>query len=219
MKLLAAAIVLLWSTHALAQEDLPSKGLRDTAILMLREFVTIGGDHRLGFTPENVFQAKIDLEHPMSFFSILEDSLLTSMNFEKIFVSINKVIYPVRVGNQVCGSISFGHDDAGWHVREFQDSAEIATYMKTMARIQTFKGIKNYVLAYLPSLNHFVILENNRGTVTITSPNILNPEAADDFYPESVDFLEKPQIPLDEFIKGYREHLQSEGRLEQPDQK
>jgi hypothetical protein len=204
-KIVFLFVILQGSSSAFAQIDLPSRGLRDTALKMLREFVIDGGDDRLGFTKENVKRAKIDNERAMSFLTVLEDSIMVSERKEVFLVSINKVFYPVTADRRVCGSIAFGRNESGWHIREFQDSSEINTYIHTMARLQNFGN--KYLLAYLPSLNHFVILNESKNTVTVTSPNILDPEEANDFYPESVEFLNKPELPLAEFVHGYREHL------------
>src|SRR5687767_11261835 len=110
-------LLLFYGTVEVLAKDtfiLPPKGLRDTAFLMLKEFVE-KGNTQLGFSgPDDVRNAKLDHTYPVSFYYVAEDSLLYSNTLHHIFIDMNKVMYPVFVGDRIRASITFEVRNGRW---------------------------------------------------------------------------------------------------------
>lgn len=189
---------------------LPSNGLRDTALLMLREFVLVGGDHKVGFTPANVMQAYIDTLSPVTFYYIGGDSNYHSTNPKgmSILVHVNKVMYPVMINGRICGSISFGNGHGRWSVREFQDSVEMIVYKNIMALLKPVSNGSNQMMAaYLPAINQTVLLQGDSAQVVVTSTSIGDSTKTKSLSGSSLEFLNKPQMPYEEFMQQYSNHI------------
>lgn len=192
------------TTSAQFATVLPSSGMRDTALLMLQEFVTKGGDLKLGFTRANVMQAELDTAQPVTFYYIGTDSLehATNPHGMAILVHVNKVLYPVKVGDRICGSISFGYGISGrWSIREFQDSTEMIEYMNSMAILTPVGGSNGLMAAYIPAINQTVILQGDSAHIVVTPTKT---RSASQPLPQS---LMRKQVSLEEFMKACDEHV------------
>ena len=207
-----AALFLLLVSPIRAQfaNTLPSSGLRDTALKMLREFVLVGGDHKVGFTPANVMQAYIDSLSPVTFYYIGGDSNYHSTNPHgmSILVHVNKVMYPIMINDRICGSVSFGSGHGRWTVREFQDSVEMIVYKNTMALLKPVSNGNNQMMAaYLPAINQTVLLQGDSAHLVVTSTSISDSVKTKSMSGSSLAFLNKPQLPYDEFMQHYNDHI------------
>jgi len=195
---------------------LPPKSIRDTALLMLREFVIVGGDRELGFADSaEVMQAEIDSTDPLCFYYFGEGPFLDPDEeaTEEVFINMHKVIYPVKINGRLCASISFNHKLDRWKVTEFQDSSEIKTYYHTrlFAKLsQKPVGDTNAILAYVPALHEIVVIEGSPDSGYVTCTDVLDTVGANNYNPESLEFMNKPRIPMHEFIERFQKYRISE---------
>jgi hypothetical protein len=206
---LLVPIFLLFASATIAKDTfvLPPKGIRDTAFLMLKEFVQKGNTN-LGFSgPADVTNAKFDHTYPVSFYYVAEDSLLYSNMLRHIFIDMNKVMYPVFVGDQIRASITFEVRNGRWKPTAFEDSTEIVRILRIRKQLKLGKGKTEVTtVAYLPSSHLTIYIEGNdlkKGKVT--SPNIL--DTARNFEGPLLDFLDKPRVSMKNFLRGYRYYL------------
>ena len=215
---IGASILFSFQDRAKAQsaQPLPSKETRDKGLLMLQEFVIDAGDLNLGFADSaSVMRAQIDTSSPVCFYYYVGDSLYkhSPKVIDQYFISIGKVAYPVVMDGRICASISFNNASRGWTPSEFQDSTELLTYYNTstFAKIQQLsENGKTLLVAYLPAIHHYVLLEQSKDSLLLTSPNVLDTATANKFYPPTLSFLNKPRIPVQEFAVKHRQHVVAE---------
>lgn len=139
----------------------------ENAILILKDFVMVGGDKRLGFTSEEEFDnAWIDTSKGLRIHYLQHDTMTTTLtNLDSALIALDRVIYPVftKVGGRtkLCSAITFD-STGGWQPIVFEDSTIIAPYISHYEELRAHDPNFTAQIVIMPQLENYAIVTHDK---------------------------------------------------------
>jgi len=164
------------STHRIViKED-----ILDNSLVMLKDFVIGGKDYQLGFaSDEEVMQARIIEERGLDIFYVPGDSIAVGSWIEHPQVAtMHRRMYPVYLGDQLHGCITFDSTSRGWDPIIFEDSKPIRL-ADSLMKLQAQRGdgssdVPYFAVIESPTFEKDVLLEQDKnGSYIFAPPDLL----------------------------------------------
>lgn len=205
------ALVLIASVSRTKESSsLPAKpvNIYDTALFMLREFITEGPDSNLGFRNfEELNDIRIDTSLGISFYYSMESRLLAdSTHLACHLVKMGRKIFPVFYHDQLRSAVTFDTTPYGWRPVIFDDADVIRPILANM-KSSGFGGSDSVVYAlYMMEYLHQEIAakQTAQGDSVLPTPTIETSLAG--YYPRKRGRSEFAPIGRDEFFSAVRLH-------------
>jgi hypothetical protein len=204
----AFAFVFIRASEPVRPPPLPKGStIYDTALAMLKEFVTECNDSNLGFSDFTELKyARIDTTKGIDLYYLREDSLLQSgLPIDSQLIDLHRRLYPVFVRDSLRSTITFQRTRFGWKPVAFDDGNIITEAIKKFPA-QPGPENETVMLIEAPFVETELVREHS-STHNYFTPT---PELLDVVGPETPLDTAKPHVHIDEslFLAALKTHLQ-----------